>query len=170
MSHDSDDENGSLLPFGYLTKPACVGKAFIHLCKNLAHGSCAMILLDSLRNPKSKSSRHRQVAPTQGWIDSQSSLFVLPNFDAPLQPQPWTLSGPEWTPVSSVPLRCWHRMAWWEEGCTFSQFGSLIVRWNLPYSAGRLISAHRCSYFGLICSSFLILSVRLIGHSVEPTL
>ncbi|CAJ1354949.1 unnamed protein product [Effrenium voratum] len=27
-----------------------------------------------------------KVAPTQGWIDSQSSLFVLPNFDAPLQP------------------------------------------------------------------------------------
>lgn len=26
-----------------------------------------------------------KVAPTEGWIDSQRSRYVLPNFDAPLQ-------------------------------------------------------------------------------------
>ncbi|CAK9073417.1 unnamed protein product [Durusdinium trenchii] len=79
-------------------EPECVscmlekggGNEYLHkLCRTLP----ATYEVDYIRvfQTKDQQAEDRQgcspkVAPTQGWIDTQRSRYVLPNFDAPLQP------------------------------------------------------------------------------------
>jgi len=66
------------------------GHEFLHqLCRTLP----ATYEVDYIRvfqtqeqQEKDRAGCSPKVAPTEGWIDSQRSRYVLPNFDAPLQP------------------------------------------------------------------------------------